>query len=73
MDDADQASDQEYFHRTLAVLERKGRFKPLPYIGYCYQCQEATEAAKNFCDLDCSRDYDRQEKLKNINGRKSLY
>lgn len=71
MDDADRAFDLECISRNQAILGVKARFEALPYTGYCHYCKEATGATKIFCDPECRDDYDRQEKLKHINGRKA--
>jgi hypothetical protein len=69
MDDADRAADREDIAREAAVAAIRRRIEAMPSLGHCYYCGEALRPAKRFCDSDCRDDYERQEKMKALNGR----
>lgn len=60
MDDVDHANDRAEAERDrlakLASAHAAHRMQP---TGQCAYCGEDVEAPKLFCDIECSRDYDR--------------
>lgn len=59
-DEADHAAEQEEHFREEALYQAR---KParLQYRGYCYNCD--TPARDIFCDVECRRDYEREQEL----------
>lgn len=62
-DEADLASDLQ--ERALAAALANRKNESLPATGRCHYCDEtlSTPGAR-FCDVDCARDYEHEQKLK---------
>ena len=49
------------------ALRDKGR--GLLFSGYCYYCFERVHSPYLFCDNDCRADWEREQRMKRIEGR----
>jgi hypothetical protein len=70
-DNADVAQQLIDDHNETAiakVLREKGR--ALLYSGYCYYCYERVHSPHIFCDLDCRSDWEREQRMNKIEGRR---
>jgi hypothetical protein len=63
VDDADKSQDIDALFQRAALERRR---PTLPAIGRCYFCEEPIQAG-NFCDIDCSRAWDRLEMARSGN------
>ncbi|QGH72805.1 MAG: DNA-directed RNA polymerase subunit alpha [Podoviridae sp. ctLUJ1] len=61
----DAASRQELFSLNTAINNaRNNTAHKLPKIGLCHYCLEKVEKGKLFCDIECSSDYELEQKRK---------
>ena len=63
LDDAD-AAQALYIQNAIA-----NKKKVPEKTGFCLACGEAIEQGV-FCDIDCSKDYEKMEKMRKISGKK---
>lgn len=66
-DEADIAQNQIDQELSYALSRRK---KVLPTTGACWYCDSRLGAALLFCGAECAQDYEREERLKAIAGKK---
>lgn len=69
MDDADRRDEriQNTIDDAIAEVRRKPSLVP---CGACHWCGEAVNPNYIFCSSDCSIDYQRDQKMKQITGKK---
>jgi hypothetical protein len=71
MDTIDQASlSQEAFEERMIQAVRKKAGHTLLFTGKCYYCSENIKSPHIFCDVSCRNDYEREERLNAISGRR---
>lgn len=71
-DVVDQASAAENAFtesRIRHYREQAARSK-MVYSGFCYYCNERLKQPLVFCDLGCREDFEHEERMRKINGRK---
>jgi len=69
MDVFDQASEKEERDRDLAIQEARAKNKPIKFTGRCLSCNAQVEVGR-FCDVWCREDYELEQKMKRITGKK---
>ncbi len=68
-DEADMAFALEQQAREAAILDRRNARPVLVANGECHYCGEHVEGANQlFCDLDCAKDWEREQALLKLRG-----
>jgi hypothetical protein len=67
-DRAQQATEDLTSFTISNIRSNVGR--TLLHSGYCYYCDEKVRSPHLFCDLDCRDDWEREQKLKALAGRR---
>lgn len=67
-DPVDQGSEMAEFLLEVAIKNR-GDYVRLKPAGVCYYCTEEVPGQQLFCDLFCSKEYDRLESAKRRAGK----
>jgi len=65
----DQATDQEMMEREIAIKAARSRNQPIHFTGHCLYCNEAITQGR-FCAAECREDYELEQKIKYLSGRK---
>ena len=61
MDEADKAQGEEAAYLGQALSRRK---KTLIPVGSCFYCREGVGGSNLFCDLECAREYEREQGIR---------
>lgn len=71
MDIVDEAAslDSMFLDAAKQNQQRESAKSHLKPNGYCYFCGEELEQGKLFCDKDCRDMYEKEQKMKRIQGR----
>jgi len=69
-DDIDRAQARDLQYQADCERERRYRAaRPgLPYTGNCHYCGAITGGGRRFCDADCRDAWDRERRLKQMQG-----
>jgi hypothetical protein len=71
MDIADKAQEAyEFLESRLIQYAISNRKKAVPFRGYCHYCYESVNSPSAFCDADCQEDWDKEQRIRTINGIK---
>lgn len=66
-DPSDDATLRE--EQFLAVaLDKASKAKPVPATGFCLYCKAKLKKGLRFCDKDCARDWENEQRMKKIAG-----
>jgi hypothetical protein len=65
-DEADRAQDQEAANLAQALKRRR---KTLQATGACHYCGEHVAKGFIFCDVECGREYEREQAIRARQGR----
>jgi hypothetical protein len=57
-DISDRATEAEERAREVALKNQLAKYKVIPFIGKCHNCEEPLNNGRRFCDLDCRNDFD---------------
>ena len=69
MDFYDQASEKEERDRDLAIRAARAKNQPITFTGRCLCCNAQIEVGR-FCDSWCREDFELEQKMKKIAGKK---
>ena len=59
-DEVDKASAREFGSREAAMQRRRPEGPPA--VGACHYCGEALRSGLRWCDADCARDWEREQR-----------
>lgn len=51
------------------AIKNRGNYTRLQPVGSCYYCASDVTGNLLFCNLDCSSEYDREQRIRKIAGR----
>lgn len=69
MDKADIAQQIiDYLTEEAISQVLRNKEESLRFRGYCHYCYEPVAHPQRFCDLDCRSDWDKEDRMRRING-----
>ena len=65
MDDVDLTTERE--EKMMELLRRRAPRMELPATGSCHYCEASVPPGAKFCDVDCSSDWEYEQKQRRLN------